>query len=115
MQNHQISIENSQNSQKNLIIFQSPYYSECCDIIERLLEGGINFVALDFDQTIIDIHTANHPTDSLKLEIIEPHIRPFFRTFLNVLLMKSNSFFPSFFLVFFFLLVCLIACSFVYF
>lgn len=33
------------------------YELECHDIIRGLGAAGINFLAVDFDQTLVDIHT----------------------------------------------------------
>lgn len=49
-------------------------------IIEGLIAQGLNFVAIDFDQTIVDIHTGGkwiYPPEDLA-----PHVRPFFRVFI---------------------------------
>jgi len=43
-------------------------------VIQKLTELGINFLALDFDQTILDIHTGGAWKGSL--EELFPHIRP---------------------------------------
>ena len=44
--------------------------------ISKLKELGINFLALDFDQTILDIHTGGRWKESL--EDLLPHVRPVF-------------------------------------
>eukprot|EP00526_Cylindrotheca_closterium_P023879 CAMPEP_0113620090 /NCGR_PEP_ID=MMETSP0017_2-20120614/10224_1 /TAXON_ID=2856 /ORGANISM="Cylindrotheca closterium" /LENGTH=197 /DNA_ID=CAMNT_0000529721 /DNA_START=108 /DNA_END=701 /DNA_ORIENTATION=- /assembly_acc=CAM_ASM_000147 len=44
--------------------------------ISKLKELGINFLALDFDQTILDIHTGGRWKESL--EELLPHVRPVF-------------------------------------
>jgi hypothetical protein len=44
--------------------------------ISKLKEVGINFLALDFDQTILDIHTGGSWKGSL--EELFPHVRPVF-------------------------------------
>jgi hypothetical protein len=31
---------------------------ECCEIIDNLKLVGINFLAIDFDRTLVSIHTA---------------------------------------------------------
>jgi len=45
--------------------------------VKRLLEVNINFLALDFDQTFIDIHTGGVWPGTLN-ELIS-HVRPEFR------------------------------------
>eukprot|EP00934_Nitzschia_sp_Nitz4_P005386 Nitzschia sp. Nitz4//scaffold1_size375055//159883//160470//NITZ4_000264-RA/size375055-processed-gene-0.355-mRNA-1//1//CDS//3329541009//5376//frame0 len=49
--------------------------------IAKLKEVGINFLALDFDQTVLDIHTGGHWRDSL--EDLYPHVRPVFAQLLQ--------------------------------
>lgn len=44
--------------------------------ISKLKELGINFLALDFDKTILDIHTGGRWRESL--EELLPHVRPVF-------------------------------------
>jgi hypothetical protein len=44
--------------------------------ITKLKELGINFLALDFDRTILDIHTGGRWNGSL--EELYPHVRPVF-------------------------------------
>lgn len=44
--------------------------------ISKLKEIGINFLALDFDQTILDIHTGGRWRETL--EELYPHVRPVF-------------------------------------
>ena len=52
-------------------------YSEAiASSIKRLKELGINFLALDFDQTILEIHTGGRWTSTL--EELLPHVRPVF-------------------------------------
>ena len=46
------------------------------DSISKLKEVGINFLALDFDQTILDIHTGGAWKGTL--EELFPHVRPVF-------------------------------------
>ena len=45
-------------------------------VIHRLLDLGINLLAIDFDQTILDIHTGGRWNDTL--EELLPHVRPEF-------------------------------------
>ena len=57
---------------------------KCQDVIDALKMKGINFVCIDFDQTIVDVHTAGqwrYPAGDL-----ENHMRPFFRCFIPLLL-----------------------------
>ena len=58
----------------------SPTYSNSSSAIQsaidRLKELSINFVALDFDQTILDVHTCGRWTGSV--EELFPHVRPVF-------------------------------------
>ena len=44
--------------------------------ISKLQELGINFLALDFDQTILDVHTRGRWNGTL--EELVPHVRPVF-------------------------------------
>lgn len=55
----------------------SGQYSEAiASSIAKLKELGINFLALDFDQTILEIHTGGRWTSTL--EELLPHVRPVF-------------------------------------
>ena len=58
----------------------SPTYSNSSSAIQsaidRLKELSINFVALDFDQTILDVHTCGRWTGTV--EELFPHVRPVF-------------------------------------
>lgn len=67
-----------------------PYYSECCLIIDGILKSGVNFIAIDFDLTLIEIHTANRPIHTLSVDKIKKFVRPFFKTFLKLLLIRSK-------------------------
>ncbi len=46
-----------------------------------VFEGGINFLALDFDQTVIDIHTGGRFTGSSSE--LASHVRPIFSSLVN--------------------------------
>ena len=59
------------------------------DVIEKIRSLGINFIAIDFDQTLIDKHTGGVYTGSLP-DII-PHVRPIFIEFINAALQPSSS------------------------
>jgi len=50
--------------------------SQCDDVLSHLVELKINFLALDFDQTILDIHTGGKWRGSAQ-ELAE-HVRPMF-------------------------------------
>jgi hypothetical protein len=52
------------------------YSSAITSAIAKLKELGINFLALDFDQTILDTHTGGRWRESL--EELLPHVRPVF-------------------------------------
>mmetsp|Transcript_44541 Transcript_44541/g.107914 ORF Transcript_44541/g.107914 Transcript_44541/m.107914 type:complete len:284 (+) Transcript_44541:295-1146(+) len=58
----------------------SPTYSNSSSAvqsaIDRLKELSINFVALDFDQTILDLHTGGRWTGTV--DGLFPHVRPVF-------------------------------------
>lgn len=45
-------------------------------VVVKLVEAGINFLALDFDLTVLDIHTGGRWGGSP--EELSTHIRPFF-------------------------------------
>lgn len=47
-------------------------------IINRLVQKPINFVALDFDNTFISVHTDNR---EYPMDYLENKVRPFFRIF----------------------------------
>ena len=57
---------------------------KCQDSIDVMKSNGINFVCIDFDQTIVNVHTGGQwrgsPSD------LETHVRPFFRCFIPLLL-----------------------------
>jgi hypothetical protein len=55
--------------------------------ISKLQELGINFLAIDFDQTILDIHTGGRWTDSL--EELLPHVRPVFAQLIQAALQNN--------------------------
>eukprot|EP00586_Coscinodiscus_wailesii_P018299 CAMPEP_0172494806 /NCGR_PEP_ID=MMETSP1066-20121228/57445_1 /TAXON_ID=671091 /ORGANISM="Coscinodiscus wailesii, Strain CCMP2513" /LENGTH=193 /DNA_ID=CAMNT_0013266079 /DNA_START=82 /DNA_END=663 /DNA_ORIENTATION=+ len=59
------------------IMRDSEMSARCNEAIARLVELKINFLALDFDQTILDIHTGGvwkgTPTE------LSQHVRPLFR------------------------------------
>jgi hypothetical protein len=55
--------------------------------ISKLQELGINFLAIDFDQTILDIHTGGRWTGSLE-ELI-PHVRPVFAQLIQAALLNN--------------------------
>ncbi len=59
------------------------------DVIKKIRSLGINFIAIDFDQTLIDKHTGGVYTGSLP-DII-PHVRPIFIEFINAALQPSSS------------------------
>ena len=48
--------------------------------VQRILEVNVNFLAIDFDQTLIDIHTGGAWPGTLKE--LTTHIRPEFRDLL---------------------------------
>lgn len=50
---------------------------EVCDhIVEHLASRGINFLAIDFDMTMIDVHTGGRWTGTAK--DLSTHMRPLF-------------------------------------
>lgn len=51
------------------------------DCVERLNEVGINLLAIDFDQTILDIHTGGRWQSSL--EELLPHVRSEFKQLIS--------------------------------
>jgi hypothetical protein len=50
-------------------------------VLERIQEIKVNFVAIDFDQTLIDIHTGG-VWRGTAAELV-PHVRPFFVEFIS--------------------------------
>lgn len=50
--------------------------SRCGEAVTRLLNHGINFIALDFDQTVIDIHTGGRFNGTISE--LASHVRPVF-------------------------------------
>lgn len=57
---------------------------QCQDVIDALKAKGFNFVCIDFDQTIVDVHTGGQWR--FPAEDLESHVRPFFRCFIPLLL-----------------------------
>ena len=57
--------------------------------IARLKELGINFLALDFDRTILDIHTGGRWKGSP--EELFPHVRPIFAHLIEAAMASSSS------------------------
>jgi len=57
--------------------------------IAKLKELGINFLALDFDCTILDIHTGGRWNGSL--EELFPHVRPVFAHLIEAAVASSSS------------------------
>lgn len=49
---------------------------KCTEVVERLVELNINFLAIDFDQTMIDIHTGGRWKESASE--LAGHVRPLF-------------------------------------
>lgn len=49
---------------------------KCSDAVDRLVDLNINFLAIDFDQTMIDVHTGGRWKETLP-ELAE-HMRPIF-------------------------------------
>ena len=56
--------------------------------IAKLKELGINFLALDFDRTILDIHTGGRWNGSL--EELYPHVRPVFAHLIEAAVATSS-------------------------
>jgi hypothetical protein len=56
-------------------------------VLERIRSLGINFIAIDFDQTLIDIHTGGAHKGTLD-ELI-PHVRPIFIELISAALQPS--------------------------
>lgn len=57
---------------------------KCQDVIDALKMKRINFVCIDFDQTIVDLHTGGQWRNTANE--LETHVRPFFRCFIPLLL-----------------------------
>ena len=57
---------------------------KCLIIVQKLKEKGINFVCIDFDQTIVNVHT--YGRWSGPPEELVHHIRPFFKKFIPLLI-----------------------------
>ena len=57
---------------------------KCQDVIDVLKMKQINFVCIDFDYTLVDIHTGGQWRNSASE--LETHVRPFFRCFIPLLL-----------------------------
>jgi hypothetical protein len=55
--------------------------------ISKLQELGINFLALDFDQTILDVHTRGRWNGTL--EELLPHVRPVFAQLIQAALANN--------------------------
>lgn len=49
---------------------------KCSDVVDKLVDLNINFLAIDFDQTMIDIHTGGRWKETVP-ELAE-HLRPLF-------------------------------------
>ena len=60
---------------------------KCLEAVDALKTKGINFVCIDFDQTIVDVHTGGQWRGSVG--DLEKRIRPFFRRFIPALIAKS--------------------------
>lgn len=65
-----------QNQKQTMATTTTSYSTAITSAIMKLKEVGINFLALDFDQTILDIHTGGRWKGTL--EELYPHIRPVF-------------------------------------
>jgi hypothetical protein len=64
------------NSNSTSTTQQQQHSSAITLAIRKLKDLGINFLALDFDQTILDIHTGGYWKGSM--EELFPHVRPVF-------------------------------------
>uniref|UniRef100_A0A7S4UPU6 Uncharacterized protein n=1 Tax=Ditylum brightwellii TaxID=49249 RepID=A0A7S4UPU6_9STRA len=51
--------------------------SQCEEAVTRLIELKINFLAIDFDQTIVDVHT--HGQWKGSAHELSTHVRPLFQ------------------------------------
>lgn len=54
----------------------SPLERKCSDAVDKLVDLNINFLAIDFDQTMIDIHTGGRWKETVG-ELMQ-HLRPVF-------------------------------------
>lgn len=69
-------MEGTQVQQQPLQPTPRQHSSAIMGAVAKLKELGINFLALDFDQTILDIHTGGRWRESL--DELLPHVRPVF-------------------------------------
>eukprot|EP00578_Thalassiosira_sp_NH16_P013624 CAMPEP_0181115064 /NCGR_PEP_ID=MMETSP1071-20121207/21234_1 /TAXON_ID=35127 /ORGANISM="Thalassiosira sp., Strain NH16" /LENGTH=190 /DNA_ID=CAMNT_0023199249 /DNA_START=55 /DNA_END=627 /DNA_ORIENTATION=- len=51
---------------------------KCSDAVEKLVDLNINFLAIDFDQTMVDVHTGGRWQDTIPE--LANRVRPVFRT-----------------------------------
>jgi hypothetical protein len=69
-----------------------PQYQEISDIVDGIIRSGVNFIALDFDRTLIDVHTHGQWLESY--DHLLSHVRPFFKTFLILALRRGHLLVP---------------------
>lgn len=72
---------NATTNQTSMMMMMSYRSSAIDKAIQQLKQVGINLLAIDFDQTIIDIHTYGRWTGTM--EELKEHVRPEFRQLLN--------------------------------
>ena len=70
---------------------------ECYNIVTGLQNAGINFLAIDFDQTLVGIHTRGE-YEGTSSDLCA-YVRPFFRTFVPMSLNRGNEEYTLFFLL----------------
>jgi hypothetical protein len=68
-----------------------PHFEELSSIVDGIIESGINFIALDFDFTLIDLHTRGQ-WDNDDPKSLLTHVRPVLKTFMTLALSRSNLF-----------------------
>ena len=66
---------------------------ECVSIISGLLSCSINFLAIDFDLTLVDEHTRGDYGGSAAS--LCQRVRPFFRALIPMALSRGRQMYPS--------------------
>jgi hypothetical protein len=62
-------------------------------IVDGIILSGVNFIALDFDRTLIDVHTRGQWDEPY--EELFPHVRPIFKTFILLALRRGCRSLPA--------------------
>jgi hypothetical protein len=65
-----------------------PHYQQISAIIEGITQRGVNFIAIDFDYTLIDLHTLGDWRDGPRR--LTPHVRPMFQTLMTLALRRGS-------------------------